>query len=1101
MFKYRICLLLTAIFLVNVLPQKGYANDMKTGLLIPIDLRCEHLINPLGIDDINPRLSWKLESTNPKKRNQYQTAYQIVAANSRSALEQKDFNLWNTGQIESDQSTLVPYNGKPLQSHLQCWWKVRVWDEDGNKSEWSQPVFWSMGLLNKKAWAGAKWIGLDEDDEVGIEITDIKNANWLWYPEGNAAVDAPVATRYFRHQITIPTDRKIKRALCFFAGDDVVFFYVNGASVGVGHAHPNLIGVDLTGKLKAGVNQLAVAVTNGNVNVPANPAGWIASIRVEFDKGDPLVIYSDKNWKSVKSTSEDWQTAGFTESEWVDAMELGKAGIAPWGIPWKDKWYSEHRRLSGRYVRHDFKIPDGKTVQRATAYTCGLGFFDLFVNGQPIGDQLMNPALTGYDKRALYVTYDITQNIQSGKNAIGVVLSNGRFFAPRLNNPVPMHSYGYPKMIGQIHLEFSDGTEQRIITDESWKINTNGPLRSSNEFDGEEYDARLEMADWNTSGFDDSKWRSVQLVKSPGGQLEAQMIEPIRVTETLKPVQLIQPKPGIWMVDFGQSFYGVVQLKVQGPVGTRITMRTSFNILPDGTLNYTNDRSAKNTDTYTLKGNGIETWNPKFHGNAMRWAQIEGFPGKPTKENFVGLVTHTDHEIVGEFACSNKLINRIYLNARWGTRMQNRSVPMEPDRDERMPWSGHPAKTSESEGWAFNVARFYEHFLHNYRVHQAEDGSMQEILPPYWLFNSKDIIWPSVATIIPDWYYNFYGDDRPIRDNYEMMKRFVMYHKQKNLKPDYTMDFCNYGDWVDTFSIGANRRNFGATSRPLMGTAYFYNNCRIVERAARILKKTNEEKKFGELADKVYNGFNKRFLDAKSGTYESKTQCSSILPLAFGLVPEKYRQAVVKSLVNDILITHKGHTSVGLIGTQWQMQVLTDIDHPEVAYKIATQTERPSWGYMISKGATTIWERWDTDTQDGGMNGESQKILSGNFEAWCYQTLGGINYDSNNPGFKHIILKPHPVDDLNWARASHKSAYGKIESDWKIKNDEILWRIKIPPNTTATAYIPTTMPDKVYESGRLISQTPDIVKRKPTETRLVVELGPGSYEFTAPFQK
>ncbi len=1105
MLNTRIIPFIIVVIVSVIASQCAFAEIRPTGKLDVVDLRCEHLVNPLGIDDVSPRLSWKLVAKERATRGQRQTAYQILVSSDRLLLNENRSDLWNSGQIKSEQSILIPYQGKPLKSRMQCWWKVRIWDQQGHMSQWSKPAFWSMGLLEPKAWNKAKWIGLDQSDDQGIEITDLKAAKWLWYPEGNAAIDAPVETRYFRRQITIPADRKIVQAYCFFAGDDAVTFYVNGTHTGVGRGHPALIGADVTGMLKPGVNQLAASVTNGNANVPANPAGWIGALHIEFDKGEPLVFYSDKSWKCVKKTSEGWQKAKFSGPEWVAAMELGKAGIAPWGIPWPDRWESEHRRLPGRYLRREFHILEGKTLSRATAYVCGLGFFDLHINGQRFDDQLMSPALTGYNKRDLYVTFDITKSLNAGNNTIGVVLSNGRFFAPRRQNPVPMHSYGYPKMIGQIHLQFTDGSEQTIETDESWNLTTNGPLRASSEFDGEEYDARMEMPGWDMAGYDDSKWQAAQLVESPGGQLEAQMIEPIRITEVLKPVQLLQPKPGVWMVDFGQAFYGVVRLKVNGPRGTRITMRTSFNTLPDGTLNYLNDRSAKNTDIYTLKGNGVETWNPRFRGNATRWVQIEGFPGSPTKESFAGLVTHTDHQPVGEFVCSNDLINRIYLNARWGTRMQNRSVPMEPDRDERMPWSGHPAKTSESEGWAFNVARFYEHFLHNYRVHQAKDGSMQEILPPYWTFNSKDIIWPSVATIIPDWYYNFYGDDRLLRDNFEMMKRFVLYHEKANLKSDDTMDHCTYGDWVDTTSIGANSRNFGATSRPLMGTAYLYNNCRIVQRAARILGKQDDEKYFGKLADRFYIGFNRRFFDEKTGTYESHTQCSAVLPLAFGLVPDEYLAAVKKNLVDNIMIAHNGHTSVGLIGTQWQMQVLTDIGHPEVAYKIATRTALPSWGYMISKDATTIWERWDTDTQDGGMNGESQKILSGNFEAWCYQTLAGINYDPKQPGFKHIILRPRPVGDLKWARASHVSVYGKITSNWKIKNGQMHWQVVVPPNTTATAYIPTTIQDKVLESGRPVDKAPGIQLHKsgkgdklPTDA-VVVDLQSGTYQFTAPF--
>ncbi|MEZ6062297.1 MAG: family 78 glycoside hydrolase catalytic domain [Planctomycetaceae bacterium] len=1076
----------------------AFASDtMGAGLKVS-GLSCEHLIDPRGIDDVRPRLSWKLMPAVDTLRNQRQSAYRILVASDAELLNRDQGDVWDSGRVESDQSQLVRYDGRPLESRQQYWWKVQVWDQDGNVSAWSSPAFWSMGLLAAEAWKDAKWIGLNESHDDSIDTADIKAANWLWYPEGNAAQDAPVETRYFRRNVTLPADRRVVRAVCLFAGDDVVSFYVNDVLAGIGRGHPSLIGVDLTGQLKPGENHLAVALTNGAADVPANPSGWIGALRVEFDSGEPMVVLSDGDWKSAKSVADGWQSAEFSNSEWVAAMELGKAGISPWGIPWNDRWTSEHRRLPGRYLRREFETAADKTIRRATASICGLGFFDLHVNGRLIGDQLMNPALTGYDKRDLYVTFDLTDAMRSGTNAVGVILSNGRFFAPRSQNPMPMHSYGYPQMIGQIQLEYADGSVQTIVSDESWKLTTDGPLRASNEFDGEEYDATMEMPGWSEPGFDDSGWRPAEVVPSPGGRLEAQMVEPIRVTEVLKPVRILEAKPGIWMVDFGQAFYGVVRLNVSGPAGTRISMRTSFNVLPGGTLNFINDRSARNTDVYTLKGGGNETWHPRFRGNATRWVQVEGFPGTPTADNFAGLVTHTDHAAVGKFECSNDLVNRVYLNARWGTRLQNRSVPMEPDRDERMPWSGHPAKTSESEGWAFNVARFYEHFLHNYREHQGGDGSLQEILPPYWKFNGRDIIWPSVVTVIPDWYYNFYGDDRLLVDNYDLMKRFVLYHERANLKPDDTMDHCTYGDWVDTASIGANSRNFGATSRPLMATAYLYNNCRIVERAARLTGRPDDEKYFRELADRIYRGFNARFFDDASGTYESATQCSAVLPLAFGLVPDDVRQRVIDNLIRDILVTHNGHTSVGLIGTQWQMQVLTNIGRPDVAYTIATRTDRPSWGYMISKGATTSWERWDTDTQDGGMNGESQKILSGNFEAWCYQTLGGINYDPDNPGFRHIILKPRPVGDLTWVRASHESTYGRIESDWNRADGQFHWKVVVPPNTSATARVPTTSPDRVRESGRAIGESSGIPVLETSSDAVVVKLGSGTYNFTAP---
>ena len=713
-------------------------------------------------------------------------------------------------------------------------------------------------------------------------------------------------------------------------------------------------------------------------------------------------------------------------------------------------------------LRHDFQV--AKEVRRATAYVCGLGFFDLHLNGERIGDQLMNPALTGYDRRALYVTFDVTRDVHPGDNAVGVVLGNGRYFAPRRDIPVPTTTYGFPKLLLEIRLENEDGSVDNVVSDADWRVSVNGPTRANNEYDGEEYDARREMPGWSRPGFDASGWQTVALVKPPGGTLEAQVIEPIRVTEVLKPVAITNPRPGIFMVDFGQSFYGCVRVKVSGPAGTEVRVRTSFNVTPEGLLNVANDRSANNLDVYVLKGDGVETWHPRFKANATRYAQVEGFPGIPTIDSFEGLVIHTDMEPVGQFTCSNALINRVYQNARWGTRMQNRGVPMEPDRDERMPWSGHPAKTSESEGYAFNVARFYDHFLHNYRSHQGSDGSLQEILPPYWTFNSKDIIWPSIITIIPDWYFNFYGDIRPLADNFECMKRWVLFHQKAYQKSDYTIDYCNYGDWVDGSWIKGTLDK-RTTSRPLMSTAYYFNNCRIVARAARLLGKDDDAKRFGDVAVRVKTGFNKRFFNPKVIRMRARLKIVRF-PLAFGLVPEDHRAAVIKNLVDEIQIKHKGHTSVGLVGMQWFMQTLTDAGRPDVAYSVATQTTRPSWGYMVSKGATTSWERWDTDIQDGGMNGESQKILSGNLEAWLYQTLGGINYDPERPGFKHIILRPRPVGDLSFVRSSHRSLYGPIQSDWKTDGDAFLWTLAVPPNTTATVCVPAVDAAAVIEGNR-----------------------------------
>jgi alpha-L-rhamnosidase len=1094
MTRTAVSLMQTTIALLLIVLWAGGANPRDAAAdaaVKPDDLRCEYLVNPLGIDGVKPRLCWKLAAIRAKDRGLTQTAYQVLVADDEEKLRADEGDLWDSGKVASDQSIHVEYTGKPLESRRRCHWKVRVWDQDGKPSAWSEPALWSMGLLKASDWT-ARWIGLDE---VESETLSLKPGQWIWFPGGDPAVGAPVGASYYRRTVTLPKDRSVTKAICRVTADDAFVLFVNGKEIGAGKNWKQAAVIDLTKHLHPGANTLAVVATNSftkDVAPDKNPAGLLGVFRVEFDQGEPLVVPTDAQWRTSDKEVKGWNQEDFDDSTWAKAQKIGDYGIGPWGKI--QGGAEEHRRLAARMLRREFRAE--KKVKRATTYVSGLGFCDLYLNGRLVGDQLMNPALTGYDKRVLYVTFDVTEQIRSGVNAVGVVLGNGRYFAPRVAYPVEMHTYGYPKLLFQMRVEYDDGSVQDVVSDAKWMLTTQGPIRANSEYDGEEYDARNEQAGWSQPDFDGSGWKKAEFVDPPGGALEAQMIEPIRVTETLKPIAVTNPKPDVTMVDFGQAFYGVVKLKVSGPAGTRVQMRTAFNVMPDGLLKAGNDRSAINLDSYTLKGDGVETWHPRFKGNATRRVEVTGFPGVPTADNFEGLVVHTDMEPVGQFACSNELLNKIYTNARWGTRMQNRSVPMEPDRDERMPWSGHPAKTSESEGWVFNVARFYDHFLHNYRAHQAADGSLQEILPPYWTFNSKDIVWPSVVTIIPDWYYNFYGDSRLLADNYECMKRWVQFCRKAYLKTDDTIDYCKYGDWVDESWI-KDSPDKRTTSRPLLSTAYFYNNCRIVARAARILGKPEDEKVFTDLADKVREGFNKRFFNPKTDKYESETQGSYVFPLAFGLVPPEHKEAVVANLVDEIMVKHKGHTSVGLVGMQWFMQVLTDAGHPEVAYAVATQTTRPSWGYMISKGATTIWEIWDSDTEGGGMNGESQKILSGNLEAWMYQTLGGINYDPDHPGFRHVLLHPRPVGDLTFVKASHRSLYGTIVSDWKIDGASFHWDVTIPPNTTATVYVPAKGEASVTENGRKTTEVKGVKFLRMEGGAAVYDVGSGSYSFAS----
>ncbi len=1015
-----------------------------------------------------------------------QKAYQVLVATTQENLTNDTGDLWDSGKIDSDQSIHVVYKGKKLTSQMHCFWKVRVWDKDNKVSLWSNQAAWSMGLLNPTDWT-AKWIGRDTSGK--ILRNDFQFSKWIWFPGGNPAEETSPGTRYFRRTVIIPKNKEIVKANYLITADNRFMLYVNGEMVAKGDNTSKGYKLNVADYLHTGNNIITVAATNRGPE--DNSAGLIGVMRIEYQQGASLIVPMDKHWRTFDKEISGWKDSKFDDSEWVAAQEIGECGIGPWG----DISITETRtRLPARMLRHDFKIE--KTVRRATTYICGLGFFDLYLNGEKVGDHIMDPGLTEYNQRALYVTFDVTEQLSRSDNTIGVILGNGRFFAPRTSAHLATRSYGFPKLLLQMHIEYEDGTVEDIVSDESWKLTTDGPIRANNEYDGEEYDARMEQDGWDRPGFDTSAWQNASLVEAPKGFLQSQMIEPMRVTQTIRPVGITNPKPGMYLFDMGQVFYGIVRLTVSGPVGTKVQMRSAYSLKPDGTLKTEDNRSADCTDLYILKGKGIETWQPKFKGQGYRYVEVTGFPGEPTVDNFNGLVFHTDMDSVGSFICSNPLLNQLFNNVRWGQRMYRRSVPLDPDRDERQGWLGDPAKDAESDAYNFNVAPFYAKWLQDIRLDQRLSGEIPDVSPPYYPFYSESIVWPSVITIIPDWFYNFYGDRRILNDNYESMKKFVLFIINRHQKPDFTVDKNNHGDWCDAYTMDQGTiEPFGATSRPLISTTYFYNNVKILARTARFLERAKEEAHFADLAEKIKTGFNSRFFDPRTNTYESATQCSYVLPLAFGMVPPENRDAVIANLIEDIMVRHNGHLSVGLIGIQWLMQMLSDIGYPEVAYTIAAQTTRPSWGYMISKGATTIWERWDTDTRDPGMNSEALLMLAGNLEAWFYQTLAGINYDPEQPGFKHIILRPQPVSDLKYVKSSFKSLYGTIVSDWKIEGNAFIWNFTIPVNTTATIYIPAEDIKSIRENGHVVVDSEGIEFLCVENGAAVYKIGSGEYRF------
>ncbi len=820
--------------------------------------------------------------------------------------------------------------------------------------------------------------------------------------------------------------------------------------------------------------------------------------QISYD-GVPLLGDRHYYWKvrvwdkdgtpSLWSTPSFWLTGLMQDRDW-DADWIGLD--TPIGDDDPDVL---NTRLSARMLRHDFNI--GKKLKRATAYVCGLGLFELYLNGKKIGDQVLSPGLTEYNKRAYYMTFDVTDNLVHGENAVGVILGNGRYFAPRSGDPSKTRTYGYPKLLMQINLHFEDGTSSSIISDENWKILTEGPIRANNEYDGEIYDARLERDGWTEPGFDASTWLPVEQVEKPGEKLEAQPNEPIKVMQTIQPIAVSEPQPGVFIFDMGQNMVGWVRLKVQGKRGSSVTLRFSEVLKDDGMLYLDNIRSAKVTDVYTLKGDGLEIWEPKFTYHGFRFVEMKGFPGKPDLTAIEGQVVYDAVENTGTFECSNPLINNIYKNAVWGVMGNYRSIPTDcPQRDERQGWLGDRSAESRGESFIFDISKLYNKWMVDIQDAQKESGSIPDVAPSYWPIYSDNTTWPGSYIIIPAMLYEQYGDLNTLKRHYPTMKKWIAYMSQYVVDRIMTRD--TYGDWCvppENLNLIHSTDPNRTTNAELIGTAYFYYELNLMADFARLLGHTKDSEAYQEHAKNMKKAFNKKFLSEDPLQYTNNSQTSSVLALAFGLVPTEYEEAIFNNLVLKIMGESEGHIGTGLIGGQWLMRVLTKYGRSDIAYTLASNDTYPSWGYMVKQDATTIWELWNGDKGDPGMNSHNHVMLLGDLIIWLYENLSGIKSDPQQPAFSHITMHPEIFEDLYYVKSSYQSVRGLIKSSWKIKSNDFYWDISIPANTTATIYVPAMSKNDVQEGKNLASNSEGVKFIRLQDNRAVFQLESGQYAF------
>lgn len=791
-------------------------------------------------------------------------------------------------------------------------------------------------------------------------------------------------------------------------------------------------------------------------------------------------------WK-VRVWNQDRQVSGWSET---NSWRMGLLTESDWTANWialsEDSNPDSPETHPAPYFRRDFVID--RPVASARAYVCGLGYYELSLNGARAGDMVLAPAPTNYDRRdlrhllypyadrsstrVLYNVIDISKLLVPGENTAGMLLGNG-WYNQRDRREEGWMWYDTPRLILQIEIEYEDGTAERVVSDGRWKAAT-GALLHDGIFTGEIYDARLEPAGWNRPGFDDSGWDSARIVRAPSGRLEAQLAPPDRAVRDIAPVSAAESVTGILDYDFGEMFSGWVRLAVQGEAGTRLTMRYREEL--GGTYGQ--------EDVYVLRGGGVEQYEPRFTWHAFRHVEIEGLSDAVTVHDVTGKSVHTDVAPAGSFECSNELFNRIYQNY-IRTQLGNFHGSFSSDcpHRERLGYTGDGQLLAESSIFSFDMAQFYRKWIHDMADAQdAETGFVPHTAP--FGGGGGGPAWGASYVIVPWQYYLYYGDVDILRENYAGMKRFFAYLGTRVdgrglIVREEPGGWC-LGDWAAPDEL--------ELPPPFVNTCYLYHLADILSRVAAVLEEEEEDRvQFEGSAEKIRGDINRAYFDAGTKRYWQNRQGAHTFPLAFGIVPAQELQPVLDNLAQSA-IANQGHFDTGILATPLMLEVLTAGGREDIAFTLMNQRDYPGFGYILEKDATTLWEYWD------GKLSHSHPMY-GSVVRWFFKDLAGINPDPERPGFKHTVIKPVLAGDLTHVAATYRSAHGRIASAWTIRDDTLTLNVEIPPNTTATVQVPSSG----AESVSALTKTPwgkaERAGRGRKTTNYTVT--PGTYEFVS----
>ncbi|MBN9386341.1 MAG: family 78 glycoside hydrolase catalytic domain [Chitinophagaceae bacterium] len=827
--------------------------------------------------------------------------------------------------------------------------------------------------------------------------------------------------------------------------------------------------------------------SDASIQVALGGAG-LSSARTYYWK---VMVWDNHGDSSRWSKTAFWQTGLFTGADWKGAQWIGVAEIpdSVRMLPWM-KGKKGPFRDSLPLLRKEFFVKRG--LVRATAFICGLGHFEMNLNGEKVGDHFLDPGWVRYDREAQYVPFDITSHVHDGANAVGVMLGNGFYYVPEERYHKLTVAYGYPKMITRILLEYADGSREDIISDGSWKAGAS-PLLFSSTYGGEDYDARREQRGWDMSGFQDKEWKRVVVVSGPA-VLHAQQQEPLKVFEHFVPRRKSQLRPGVWVFDLGQNASGIPAIQVKGDAGKTV------RIIPAELLH--GDTAANQNATgkpcyfdYTLKGDGIERWHPRFMYYGFRYLQVEGAvpDGIPNPEGLpviVGLEGwHTRNAAgrVGKFSCSNELFRRTDTLIDWAVRSNMASVFTDCPHREKLGWLEEAHLMGSSLRYNYDLATLYRKIIHDMTGSQTTDGLVPEISPEFVEFSEPfrdSPEWGSSSIIVPWYCYQWYGDKETLAESYPMMQRYNDYLARK--AQGYIL-YQGLGDWYD---LGPDDPGVSQlTPKGLTATAIWYYNLSILIKSARLLGKPADAAQYERMAVEVRKAFNEKFFNVTTKEYGTGSQTAGAMAVFAGLVEPKYKDSVVANIVKDLRGRNNALTS-GDIGFRYLLKVLADEGRSDVIFDMNSRTDVPGYGYQLAHGATSLTESWQALSSVSNNH-----FMLGHIMEWFYTGLAGIRAAENSVGFREIVLRPEIVGNISWAQGDYHSPYGIISSHWKKEGKTFDWSISIPANTTATVYLPVPSGAVVTEGWRVLSGRKDVKVLRRENGRMVLQLGSGDYNF------